>query len=118
MHRGAPGDKGEFMTAEMEAFFGSLVDDAGAVIDVLVDGAGHSIGAAFGFEDDDTYYLYNSAFGPECAALSPGIVLVTSLIDCGDHLGSQACRLSQGWGGLQVAARGSCSAAVCSRGVT
>ncbi|MEK7251963.1 MAG: GNAT family N-acetyltransferase [Actinomycetota bacterium] len=81
MHRGAPGDKGEFMTAEMEAFFGSLVDDAGAVIDVLVDGAGHSIGAAFGFEDDDTYYLYNSAFDPECAALSPGIVLVTSLID-------------------------------------
>ena len=113
---GAPGDKGEFMTAEMEAFFGSLVDDAGAVIDVLVDGAGHSIGAAFGFEDDDTYYLYNSAFDPECAALSPGIVLVTSLIDSVITSGRKRVDFLKGWGGLQVAARGSCPAAVCSRG--
>ncbi len=75
MHRSASGDKGEFMTADMAAFFGSLVDDAGAVIDVLLDGAGRKVGAAFGFEDDDTYYLYNSSFDAACAALSPGIVL-------------------------------------------
>jgi len=81
MHRTAPGVKGEFMTSGIEGFFGSLIDDAGAVIDVLVDGDGRPVGAAFGFEDEDTYYLYNSAFDPGRAALSPGIVLVTSLIE-------------------------------------
>jgi CelD/BcsL family acetyltransferase involved in cellulose biosynthesis len=81
MHRSAAGDKGAFMTLEMERFFGSLIEIAGAVIDVLHDGAGAPVGAAFGFEDADTYYLYNSAFDQERAALSPGVVLVTELID-------------------------------------
>ena len=81
MHRAASGAKGGFMTAEMEHFFGSLVDEAGAVVDVLCDGDGATVGAAFGFEDADTYYLYNSAFHPDRAALSPGIVLVIALID-------------------------------------
>lgn len=81
MHRGAPGAKGGFMTPAMEGFFGSLVAAAGAVIDVLLDGEGRAVGAAFGFEDGDTYYLYNSAFDPGRSALSPGIVLVTSLIE-------------------------------------
>lgn len=81
MHRNAAGDKGGFMTADMEGFFGSLVDEAGAVIDVLCDGNGAMVGAAFGFEDADTYYLYNSAFDRERGALSPGIVLVAALIE-------------------------------------
>jgi len=81
MHRTAAGDKGSFMTLEMEGFFTSLVGDAGAVIDVLHDGSGEAVGAAFGFEDADTYYLYNSAFDQSRAALSPGIVLVTALIE-------------------------------------
>jgi CelD/BcsL family acetyltransferase involved in cellulose biosynthesis len=81
MHRTASGAKGGFMTAEMERFFGSLVAEAGAVIDVLRDGEGAVVGAAFGFEDADTYYLYNSAFHQERGALSPGIVLATALID-------------------------------------
>ncbi|MBI5157060.1 MAG: GNAT family N-acetyltransferase [Acidimicrobiia bacterium] len=81
MHRTAGGDKGVFMTGEMEGFFTSLVADAGAVIDVLLDGVGNAVGAAFGFEDADTYYLYNSAFDQTRSALSPGIVLVTSLIE-------------------------------------
>ncbi|HAX81359.1 MAG TPA: hypothetical protein DCY40_02185 [Actinobacteria bacterium] len=57
------------------------MDEAGAVIDVLCDGDGAPVGAAFGFEDADTYYLYNSAFHQERSELSPGIVLVTALID-------------------------------------
>src|SRR4030042_833860 len=65
MPRGAAGAKGGFMTVEMEHFFGSLVDEAGAVVDVLCDGDGATVGAAFGFEDADTYYLYNSAFHPD-----------------------------------------------------
>ena len=81
MHRTATGDKGGFMTPEMEAFFGSLRDEAGGVIDVLHDGSGAAVAAAFGFEDADTYYLYNSAFDADRGALSPGIVLVTALIE-------------------------------------
>lgn len=81
MHRTAAGDKGGFMTTETEVFFASLVDEAGAVIDVLHDGAGDPVGAAFGFEDADTYYLYNSAFDQTRSALSPGVVLVTALIE-------------------------------------
>lgn len=80
MHRAAPGDKGTFMTGEMEGFFGALVDLAGGAVDVLVDGSGARVAAAFGFEDADTYYLYNSAFDPERAELSPGVVLVDELI--------------------------------------
>ncbi len=80
MHRTATGEKGEFMTPDMESFFGSLVTDAGGVIDLLLDGSGNPAAAAFGFEDADTYYLYNSAFAAERAPLSPGIVLVAELI--------------------------------------
>jgi CelD/BcsL family acetyltransferase involved in cellulose biosynthesis len=81
VHRTSAGAKGTFMTPAMEGFFASLVQGAGAVIDVLRDGDGSIVGAAFGFEDDDTYYLYNSAFSQNRANLSPGIVLIASLID-------------------------------------
>ena len=81
MHRAAPGDKGSFMTPEMETFFGSLASHAGGVVDVLLDGSGARVAAAFGFEDADTYYLYNSAFDPDRADVSPGVVLVHKLIE-------------------------------------
>ena len=81
MHRTAPGDKGGFMTPQVEGFFGSLVSHAGGVVDVLHDGSGARVAAAFGFEDSDTYYLYNSAFDPDRADLSPGVVLVHELIE-------------------------------------
>lgn len=80
-HRTAPGEKGEFMSESMEEFFAALVDSAGGVVDVLVDGAGRRVAAAFGFEDEDTYYLYNSCFDPDRRAVSPGIVLVAGLIE-------------------------------------
>ncbi len=80
-HRTSSGDKGAFMTEEMEGFFASLMDSAGGVVDVLVDDTGAPVAAAFGFEDADTYYLYNSCFDPGRAALSPGVVLVAGLID-------------------------------------
>jgi len=81
MHRTAPGDKGGFMTPEVESFFGELAGQAGGVVDVLLDGSGAPVAAAFGFEDSDTYYLYNSAFDPDRAGLSPGVVLVHELIE-------------------------------------
>ena len=80
MHRAASGDKGSFMTPEMEDHFIALEKGAGAVVDVLYGEGDIPAAAAFGFEDEDTYYLYNSAYEPELADASPGIVLVASAI--------------------------------------
>ena len=42
---------------------------------------GSPVAAAFGFEDDVAYYLYNSAFDPSAGRVSPGVVLVSLLIE-------------------------------------
>ena len=80
MHRSAPGAKGTFMTAAMERFFTMLAHDAGATVHRLVCG-GRVRAAAFGFETPDGYFYYNSAYDPDAAMASPGIVLLSSLID-------------------------------------
>lgn len=80
MHRAAPGDKGEFMTDSMASFFEALLT-AGFVLDVVVTPSGDPVAAAFGYEDDDAYYLYNSAFDPAAGHASPGVVLVDLLIE-------------------------------------
>ena len=80
LHRKAGGDKGGFMTEGMEAFFGSLHNEVGGVIDVLEGPRGKPAAAAFGFEDGDTYYLYNSGYDPAASSLSPGIVLLAALV--------------------------------------
>lgn len=79
LHRMAEGKKGRFMTAEREAFFRDLAALPGARIDILAGEAGTPVAAAIGFEDGDAYYLYNSAYDPAAAALSPGIVLLWML---------------------------------------
>lgn len=81
MHRKASGDKGHFMTPEMERFFAALHERAGAVIDVLTGADGVPVAAAFGFEDDTSYYLYNSAYDPDASHASPGVVLIAMLIE-------------------------------------
>lgn len=81
MHRSGPGEKGSFMTPRMADFFSELLETGGARLDVLLAGSGRPAAFAFGFEDDDTYYLYNSAFDPELSAASPGIVLLHRLIE-------------------------------------
>lgn len=81
MHRLSSGDKGEFMTEAMEEFFLALHQRAGAVIDALLGDDGVPVAAAFGFEDAEAYYLYNSAYDPKAAHASPGVVLVSMLIE-------------------------------------
>jgi len=81
MHRHSSGDKGEFMTAGMERFFVALHEEAGAVIDVLVTEHDTPAAAAFSFEDDEAYYLYNSAYEPRFRDSSPGVVLLATLIE-------------------------------------
>ncbi len=81
MHRQAPGDKGAFMTEPVAVFFASLLDVPGAKVDLLVpDGGGDPVAAAVGFATDGAYFLYNSAYDPDHAAASPGVVLLTELI--------------------------------------
>lgn len=80
MHRRAAGEKGSFMTEAMEHWFTALVDRAGAKVHILTGEAATPLAAAVGFEDEEAYYLYNSAYEPTAAHVSPGVVLVTELI--------------------------------------
>lgn len=81
MHRLSSGDKGGFMSDEMEEFFLALHEQADAVIDVLMGDDGVPVAAGFGFEDAASYYLYNSAYDPDAGHASPGVVLVSMLIE-------------------------------------
>lgn len=81
LHRLSAGDKGEFMTPEMEDFFLALHLNVGGCIDVLLDGNDRPASAIFSFEDDEGFYLYNSAFEPELRTLSPGNVMLSHLIE-------------------------------------
>jgi CelD/BcsL family acetyltransferase involved in cellulose biosynthesis len=80
MHRRASGEKGTFMTDAMADHFTTLEKEADAVMDVLYGDDERPVAAAFGFEDAETTYLYNSAYEPELSDASPGVVLVASLI--------------------------------------
>lgn len=79
LHRASSGDKAGFMTEEMEAFFRELLTLPQARLDVLRDGD-TVLAAAFGFDDSEAYYLYNSAFDRAALDVSPGIVLIDALI--------------------------------------
>lgn len=81
MHRKAFGDKGEFMTDNMEAFFAGLYDDADATMCALRTASGDIAAMAFGFFEADGYYLYNSALEPQFAEGAPGVVLLDLLIE-------------------------------------
>lgn len=80
MHRRAAGEKGSFMSAAMEDLFVALHENAGAVVDVLAGDDGVPVAGAFGFEEEDAYYLYNSAYEPAASHASPGIVLLAQLV--------------------------------------
>lgn len=80
MHRLSIGDKGGFMTGAMEDLFSDLLATAGASIHLLTcDGVARA--AAFGFEAENGYYYYNSAYDPAAAMASPGIVLFSAMIE-------------------------------------
>lgn len=80
-HRMAAGEKGSFMTQEMEAFFVDLIGLDGWGLDALVADDGHITAAGFGYLGPDGYYLYNSAYNPDLAETSPGVVLLGRLIE-------------------------------------
>ncbi|RLE15936.1 MAG: hypothetical protein DRJ28_02770 [Actinobacteria bacterium] len=80
MHRLSAGEKGQFMTSPMQDFFSELLLSVGASIHLLIC---HGVprAAAFGFETEDAYFYYNSAYDPGAAMASPGVVLLSSMIE-------------------------------------
>jgi CelD/BcsL family acetyltransferase involved in cellulose biosynthesis len=95
LHRSADGAKASFMVPAHEAFFADLVRRAGATVELLLAGAGVAA-AAFGFAGADGYYLYNSAYDPAVAEFSPGIVLLTTVIERLTHDGVERLDLLKG----------------------
>lgn len=81
LHRRSGGDKGAFMTAQMERYFGSLFTLPGWGIDTLIGEDGRVVAASFGYRDEDGYYLYNSAFDPDLGHTSPGQVMLGLMIE-------------------------------------
>lgn len=83
MHRGAEGLKGHFMRPEIATFFDRVAHAFAPIgwlrMDFLEIGD-RAIASSFGFELDDRFYLYNSAYEPEFGRLSPGLVLVSELV--------------------------------------
>ena len=84
MHRGAEGHKGHFMRPEIATFFErvarSLMPLGWLRLDFL-EIAGRPVASTFSFELGGTFYLYNSAYEPDIKRLSPGVVLVSRLIE-------------------------------------
>jgi CelD/BcsL family acetyltransferase involved in cellulose biosynthesis len=78
LHRRAAGAKGRFMDDTMSTFFGDLTD-GGFQVDLLTAG-GRPVAGSFAYEDEEGYYLYNSAYEPDAAAASPGVMLLWCLI--------------------------------------
>lgn len=84
MHRGAEGHKGHFMRPEIATFFErvarSFIQVDWLRLDFLEIG-GRAVASTFSFQTDTTFYLYNSAYEPDAARLSPGLVLVSQLVE-------------------------------------
>lgn len=83
MHRGAEGHKGHFMRPEVATFFKRVAETTMPLgwlrLDLLEVGD-RAVATTFGFEIERKFYLYNSAYEPEAARLSPGLVLVSELV--------------------------------------
>jgi CelD/BcsL family acetyltransferase involved in cellulose biosynthesis len=83
MHRGTEGLKGHFMRPEIATFFERVArafSELGWLrLDFLEIGE-TAVATTFGFEHGRSLYLYNSAYEPEAKRLSPGLILVSSLI--------------------------------------
>lgn len=83
MHRGTEGMKGHFMRPEIATFFYRLARDfqprGWLRLDFMEIGE-KAVATTFGFRLGHTFYLYNSAYLPEVARVSPGLVLVSELV--------------------------------------
>lgn len=83
MHRGAEGHKGHFMSPDIATFFERIarrfIQEGWLRLDFLEVGD-RAIATTFSFKTTNRFYLYNSAYEPDAARLSPGLVLVSELV--------------------------------------
>ena len=93
MHRGTEGHKGHFMKPEIATFFERVARELMPMgwlrLDFLEIGD-RAVASTFGFELNNTFYLYNSAYEPDASRLSPGFVLVAELVKESIERGKQA----------------------------
>ncbi len=84
MHQAAGGSKGHFMRPGVATFFERIgrigLDQEWLRMDVLEVGT-KAIAMTFGFQIERKFYLYNSAYEPDAARLSPGLVLTSRLVE-------------------------------------
>ncbi|MFN2588612.1 MAG: GNAT family N-acetyltransferase [Actinomycetota bacterium] len=83
MHRGAEGHKGHFMRSDVATFFERVARafmPLGWLRLDFLEVDGRALASTFGFELDGVFYLYNSAYEPDAARLSPGLMLVSELV--------------------------------------
>lgn len=84
MHRGAEGLKGHFMRPEIATFFDRIARafmPLGSLRLDLLEVAHTAIASTLSFEFNGVLFVYNSAFEPEFGRLSPGVVLVSHLVE-------------------------------------
>ncbi|MDQ3983082.1 MAG: GNAT family N-acetyltransferase [Actinomycetota bacterium] len=84
MHRGAEGLKGHFMRPEVATFFERVAHafmPLGWLRLDFLEIAGRAVASTFGFELDGVFYLYNSSYEPDAARVSPGLMLVSNLVE-------------------------------------
>ena len=84
MHRGAEGHKGHFMRPEIAGFFERVARafaPRGWLRVDLLEVGDRAVASTFSFELEGRLYLYNSAYEPEAARLSPGFVLASLLLE-------------------------------------
>ena len=81
LHRLADGAKSEFMTPTMTRLFIDLVSIEGWQVDALYGDASRAIAITVSYVDETGYYLYNSAYDPSARDSSPGVVLLSLLVE-------------------------------------
>ena len=81
LHRLSDGAKSAFMTPRMTRFFTELVSCDGWQVDALYGDGPRPLALTVSFEDNLGYYLYNSTYDPAAREASPGVVLLTGLIE-------------------------------------
>lgn len=84
MHRRSEGDKGSFMDAKRSRFFRDVAEDfepRGWLSLDLLESEGVVLAVNFSFVYEGDFYLYNSAYDLGRKGLSPGLVIVSRLIE-------------------------------------
>ena len=83
LHKTSAGEKGEFMLPAREEFFREIartLQPLGMLALDFLELGGKPIAATISFRYDDVFYLYNSAYDLSLRPISPGLILVSRLI--------------------------------------